>query len=143
MTALKVLDAQENAIAKLPASIFALSKLDTLLVNGNMLAELPPLGGMNALHTLDISDNRVTALGENVSSLAKLKHFNAQRNAIEVVHTAVLQISTLEVFDFEGNPLPLHEVPGYADYFNRRKSRVDKGIAGNVKVKLLNEKAPS
>ena len=101
-----------------------------------------PVPGLNALTSLYLSDNQISTLGESLGSLKKLKHLNAQRNAIYQVHPSIMAVQTLEVFDFEGNPVPLNEVPGYGDYFERRKKRVDKGIQGGVQVNLLNERPP-
>eukprot|EP00294_Goniomonas_avonlea_P017323 CAMPEP_0114569678 /NCGR_PEP_ID=MMETSP0114-20121206/16766_1 /TAXON_ID=31324 /ORGANISM="Goniomonas sp, Strain m" /LENGTH=126 /DNA_ID=CAMNT_0001756597 /DNA_START=105 /DNA_END=481 /DNA_ORIENTATION=- len=54
----------DNAFRTLPTSVAHMPSLATLVVSHNSLAQLPPMTGMRALITLDLSRNGLKAVPE-------------------------------------------------------------------------------
>ncbi|CAE8625512.1 unnamed protein product [Polarella glacialis] len=110
---LEELDLSTNRLEELPSSVAELGKLVRLVVAGNRLAALQPeLGGLGKLQFLDAAENQLTA-----------------------IPAALLAGPSLSELWLKGNPmdrLQLQETPGFSDFLQRRKHRLDAKISANV-----------
>lgn len=96
---LKILDASDCRLAKLPAGLFSLPELHTLNLSENPLATLPDsLGRLRALRTLDLSRCRIRGLPKTVGDLAALKSLRAH-GLFESVPEEIGGLRALRVLD--------------------------------------------
>ncbi|KAJ2742871.1 hypothetical protein GGI20_004174 [Coemansia sp. BCRC 34301] len=76
-----------------------------LNLSANMLIQLP-LGfgrAFSSLHTLDISNNQVSALPEEISHLHSLRELYASRNALVTLPITIGSLRNLEILDISEN----------------------------------------
>ncbi len=73
MKSLYYLNLSYNHLTALPPSISTIQELETLLLEGNELQDLPSLESHDMLIKLDLSDNNLSALHFDISKLEDLK----------------------------------------------------------------------
>merc|ERR1712232_1045899 len=107
-------------------------------VSGNRLETLPDsLCRLRSLTRLLLSSNKLKTLPLQSSGggLCRLQHIDAADNGISSISTATLQLQALSELWLKGNPidrLALQETPGFGDFAERRKRRLDQRINQNV-----------
>eukprot|EP00930_Biecheleria_cincta_P063910 TRINITY_DN49453_c0_g1_i1.p1 TRINITY_DN49453_c0_g1~~TRINITY_DN49453_c0_g1_i1.p1 ORF type:complete len:290 (+),score=65.54 TRINITY_DN49453_c0_g1_i1:28-897(+) len=136
----KVLQLDGNLLGpRLPPDIFggALpASLEELDISGNELEELPvSVTGLAKLVRLAMPRNKVVALPAELGGLTKLQHLDAAENLLTAIPPAVVAAASLSELWLKGNPmdrLQLQAMPGFAEFLERRKQRLDAKIDANV-----------
>jgi internalin A len=93
-------------LTALPAEIFKLTNLKTLVIIGNQLCDLPgELGRFADLETLDISCNQLEALPDNLSGLVNLRKLNIGYNQLKSLPLNIDKLILLEDLNVTTNRL--------------------------------------
>lgn len=140
MLKVKVIELDQNLLGpKLPEEIFSgpvSDSLEELVLTNNRLEELPlSVGALSKLVRLLVSKNRLTVLPAHLGQLSKLQHLDAAENSITCVPEAIIACPSLNELWLKGNPierLHLQAMPGFEDFLERRKQRLDARIGSNV-----------
>jgi Leucine-rich repeat (LRR) protein len=105
-SSLTSIDASNNQLACLPASVSNLGMLQTLDLNTNALARLPDqLCRMSSLRTLTLRSNKLSELPTDVDSLPSLTCLDAASNALSSLPASVGYLKTLLTLDVSKNQL--------------------------------------
>lgn len=84
--------------ASLPAEIGKLRKLETLLLNGNQLAQLPSsFSQLKALRTLSLSANQFREFPSSLGSLHQLDVLDLSKNRIQAIPAEVSELQAIEI----------------------------------------------
>eukprot|EP00052_Salpingoeca_macrocollata_P020421 m.171547 g.171547 ORF g.171547 m.171547 type:complete len:1020 (-) comp21262_c0_seq1:44-3103(-) len=137
--ALRELDASQNEIAELPATVGNATSLVSLKLNNNKLQALPPsVGGLAALANLELTFNQITQLPRALGGLSALVNLALDGNPLAEPPAAVLQQGTAAILqhlrenDFELvdgmrtmrlRPAPAPPVPASAPRSNAATQR--------------------
>ena len=101
----ETLDASNNALTALPASLVMLTALKLLNVNDNKLSELPEwIGDLRAMEEFFANDNELTALPASLAKLTALKKLEARDNKLSELPEWIGELRALESLD-AGNAL--------------------------------------
>lgn len=141
---LKTLELAGNSLGVLPADVFSgaiSAMLEELDLSSNGLEELPTsIAALAVLTRLDLSKNRLSALPPGLGELSKLQHLDAASNAIPSLPDGFLvNLTSLSELWLKGNPmerLQLQKSPGFDEFMQRRKQRLDAKIECNVYGKV-------
>lgn len=136
----KVLQLDSNLLGpRLAADLFKgpLSEsLEELDLTGNVLEEVPgSVGSLSKLVRLVLARNRLTALPTELGRLGKLQYLDAADNHLSSIPEAIIACPSLNELWLKGNPverLQLQAMPGFAEFLERRKQRLDHKIGANV-----------
>lgn len=137
----KVILLDQNLLGPtLPAEIFSgavSDSLEELDLSHNRLEELPlSVGSLSKLVRLVLSKNRLAALPEQLGQLSKLQYLDAADNSLTAIPEAIIAgTPSLSDLWLKGNPidrLKLQAMPGFGDFLERRKQRLDAKIGANV-----------
>ncbi|CAE7027644.1 lrrc59, partial [Symbiodinium sp. KB8] len=84
---------------------------------------------------LVLARNRLTALPTELGRLGKLQYLDAADNHLSSIPEAIIACPSLNELWLKGNPverLQLQAMPGFAEFLERRKQRLDHKIGANV-----------
>lgn len=103
------LNLSSNHLVSVPVGLFNLSRLSTLILSHNRIAELDEWQpGLESLEHLDISNNSITCLRELPFILGysspMLKTLLVNNNSLLVIPPELGLLSTLQSIDLRGNP---------------------------------------
>ena len=84
--------AGRNALTVLPPSTTALVHLSVLMLDGNALAQLPPLTSLRQLRVLSVADNALTELPPDLWTLVNLVRLQASGNSLTEVPLPELRV---------------------------------------------------
>eukprot|EP00850_Spirogloea_muscicola_P021853 SM000265S09774 [mRNA] locus=s265:161388:163894:+ [translate_table: standard] len=148
---LEMLSVAANQLEHLPNSIGNLSKLTILNVKSNKLTSFPSsIGDCALLEELVADDNQLRNLPPTLGRLVHLKTLLLNNNKLQqALHLLLTTSSTasflpqlllkecvaLQTLGLHGNPFgagDLQQMDSYAEFEGRRRTKVDKQIAGNV-----------
>ncbi|CAE8743668.1 unnamed protein product, partial [Polarella glacialis] len=155
LACLQKLILSKNKLRTLPIEFSSLSKVKILQLDGNCLGPTLPAeifrGLSGFLEELDLSTNRLeelpssvrlvvagnrlAALQPELGGLGKLQFLDAAENQLTAIPAALLAGPSLSELWLKGNPmdrLQLQETPGFSDFLQRRKHRLDAKISANV-----------
>lgn len=98
LSALRVLDLQDNFITSLPADIDELKSLEVLNVKNNKLKALPSaIGNLHTLQTLNLQGNDLHSLPAEIGNLKSLRTLNVSENSnLKGVPPTLAHVRTLE-----------------------------------------------
>ena len=134
-TALRQLSVNRNALQQLPDGMSLLA-LVQLHAAHNQLQSLPAsLHTCATLEELRVEHNHLVNVPASLGQLPRLKVLDLDSNRIEAFPPQVLQAPQLHTLSVHDNPVTLEqlrELDGWAAYDARRRSRVDKQLAGGV-----------
>lgn len=105
LPALTSLAINTNSIKTLPASLSRLRTLQTLICRHNLLESLPPLTGLNALLTMDVSSNALTALPASIGELPVLHHIDCNSNQLAALPAELCHLRALQTLLCHSNQL--------------------------------------
>eukprot|EP00931_Biecheleriopsis_adriatica_P091870 TRINITY_DN65733_c0_g1_i1.p1 TRINITY_DN65733_c0_g1~~TRINITY_DN65733_c0_g1_i1.p1 ORF type:complete len:289 (-),score=80.99 TRINITY_DN65733_c0_g1_i1:113-979(-) len=136
----KVLQLDANCLGpQLPSDIFGSAlpaSLEELDLSGNGLEDVPSsVAGLDKLVRLVLSRNKIAALPQELGGLAKLQYLDAADNMLTAIPEAIIACPNLNELWLKGNPvnrLALQETPGFNEFLERRKQRLDARIDANV-----------
>lgn len=134
LTALRQLSVSRNALQQLPD--IALPALMQIHAAHNQLQCLPAaLHTCTALEELHLQHNHLAAVPASLGQLPRLKVLDLDSNRIKHFPPQVLQAPQLHTLALHDNVViieQLRELDGWAEFDARRRSRVDKQLAGGV-----------
>ncbi|KAG2436697.1 hypothetical protein HXX76_006225 [Chlamydomonas incerta] len=108
LSRLQALVLQGNAIAELPPLVSKLTELKALVLQSNQLSVLPDqLCGCVGLRLLDLSHNALRALPSGIGALSRLKSLKLHHNALPSVPRGISCLGGLTELLLSHNPLPL------------------------------------
>ena len=87
------------------AAVSELGWLEKLTMDRDHLTELPSLGKLLGLKTLSLSNNKLTALPDDINLLAGLKNLTLHGNQLTELNAAVGELEHLEKLDLRSNRL--------------------------------------
>ncbi len=91
------LDLSGHGLARLPASIGELAKLQSLNISRNRLTRLPAsIRKLTQLQNLYISDNQLKEVPESVAQLAQLQNLDISRNQLKRLPASIGKLTHLE-----------------------------------------------
>eukprot|EP00403_Amphidinium_massartii_P021508 CAMPEP_0178392666 /NCGR_PEP_ID=MMETSP0689_2-20121128/11794_1 /TAXON_ID=160604 /ORGANISM="Amphidinium massartii, Strain CS-259" /LENGTH=278 /DNA_ID=CAMNT_0020013243 /DNA_START=1 /DNA_END=833 /DNA_ORIENTATION=- len=132
---LKTLSLDSNKLGPQLGDVFAgaiADSLEELDLSSNNLQDLAPsMARLKALTRLIMSRNTLQQLPDWMGELVKLTDLDASDNKLKTVPPSLLQSTTVSHLWLKGNPvdpLVLREVPGFEDFCERRKERIDKKV---------------
>jgi len=133
-------DLSGNRMFVFTSSIAAAASLQTLNLSRNHIRSFQtdvPFAELSHLGTLDLDDNAIAELPPEMGVLPKLHALTVRRNKLAAVPPQVLRAPRLSLLRLEGNSAELTKAKlmrtdGAEEFMERRKNRLDKGIAGNV-----------
>ena len=96
---------QKEQLNLLFESMGALSGLEKLSVDKNMIEEISSIGKMLSLKTLSISGNKLATLPEDLCQLRFLKKLSVHNNRIYELHASLGLLVNLETLDLRSNLL--------------------------------------
>eukprot|EP00441_Pelagodinium_beii_P038652 CAMPEP_0197635830 /NCGR_PEP_ID=MMETSP1338-20131121/11536_1 /TAXON_ID=43686 ORGANISM="Pelagodinium beii, Strain RCC1491" /NCGR_SAMPLE_ID=MMETSP1338 /ASSEMBLY_ACC=CAM_ASM_000754 /LENGTH=285 /DNA_ID=CAMNT_0043207955 /DNA_START=42 /DNA_END=896 /DNA_ORIENTATION=- len=136
----KVLQLDDNSLGpKLPADIFGgtlSASLEELDLTGNGLEELPTsICSQQKLTRLVLARNLLKSLPAELGGLMKLQYLDAAENSLTSIPQPVVACPSLSELWLKGNPidrLQLQAMPGFEEFLERRKQRLDAKIGANV-----------
>ena len=135
LIALRQLSVNRNALQQLPDGM-SLPALVQLHAAHNQLQSLPAsLHTCVSLEELRVEHNHLATVPASLGQLPRLKVLNLDSNRIKAFPPQVLQAPQLHTLSVHDNPIiieQLRELDGWAAYDARRRSRVDKQLAGGV-----------
>ncbi|KAL5016200.1 hypothetical protein ScPMuIL_005789 [Solemya velum] len=107
LTKIKYLDLSNNSLSSFPPDVASLPCLHTLNVGMNCLTEFPPVGEIKSLHVFRISHNKLTSLPEGLcsSKLIHLSEISASNNQITELPVEVSSLPHLNKLDLSVNQL--------------------------------------
>jgi len=136
---LKTLSVDSNKLGPHLGEVFAgvvADSLDELDLSTNGLQDLPSsMSKLRALTRLMLSRNNLQSLPDWTGELVKITDLDASDNKLRTVPSALLQSTAISHLWLKGNavdPLVLKEVPGFEDFSERRKLRIDKKVDANT-----------
>eukprot|EP00795_Rhopilema_esculentum_P004854 gene4854-21183_t len=95
-------------------SMTMLPSIQVLLLNGNVLTELPDdFGNLVNVEDLDLGDNRLTSLPESFGNLQRLRKLNLGNNELENLPQGFRNLSVLQYLNLGNNKLKA--LPGGLD----------------------------
>ena len=92
-------------ITSLPESIGQLKSLEVLVLNDNLLTEIPPVIWKLQLKLLDLSGNWLTSLPDAVEQLQSLKFLLLRSNQLVSLPDSIGQLRSLSDLDLRNNNL--------------------------------------
>ncbi|XP_031347226.1 leucine-rich repeat-containing protein 59-like [Photinus pyralis] len=99
---LSMLDLQEVPIKE----IISIKKVHTLDLSNNHISSLPTnFSTLHCLTKLDLSKNKLTELPDNFGDLVKLKHLDLYRNQLQHLPLNFSKLRALRWLDLKDNPL--------------------------------------
>lgn len=105
LSAINLLNISETTLTVLPDEISNLTNLQTLLLYGNQLEQLPAaLGSLDKLKVLDVSRNRLRSLPSEIAELTQLATVNFSGNELDSF-PELNKCSRLSVLDVSNNRL--------------------------------------
>lgn len=118
---LEELDLSGNGLQELPHSMSQLKSVVRLHVERNELRELPAgLGNLQRLQQLRAADNRLSAVPQELFACPKLTELWLKGNPVD--------------------RLQLKEIPGFADFLQRRKevmdAKIDSHVVGSLDLRV-------
>ena len=109
-----ILDLTNRAIEVLPSEIFRMRKLESLILNKNLITSLPKdlakLAEAGLLRTIECEDNLLEEVHEDIAQIRSLENLHFARNQLKVFPSFVQQLYQLLVLDVSHNQL--EEIPG-------------------------------
>lgn len=103
-TGVKVLDATNNAIGFVPASISGLGNITRLVLAQNRITTLPAeIGQLFALKVLILEANVIASLPEDLGNLLKLEKLNLARNHLRSLPTSMGSLTNLKELNVSNN----------------------------------------
>lgn len=130
-----------NALIGLPDTFAGniSATLEELDVSSNKLQSLPEsICSLRMLVRLSLQQNKLTVLplqSKSAEGLSRLQYINAADNSISSINSEALQLPSLSELWLKGNPmdrLALQQVPGFEEFAERRKQRLDQKIDQKV-----------
>jgi hypothetical protein len=103
----RVLDATNNALRELPASITALINLQRLVLANNALVNIPAglLPAFTNLKFVNLDANQLTALPDDIGALQKLEKLTVANNRLAALPNTLTSCSRLQHLVASGNAL--------------------------------------
>eukprot|EP00850_Spirogloea_muscicola_P006225 SM000029S10520 [mRNA] locus=s29:597126:599681:+ [translate_table: standard] len=145
LTALRVLVLDENYLTALPDEVGQLVRLEMLSVAANQLEHLPnSIGNLSKLTILNVKSNKLTSFPSSIGTCALLEELVADDNQLRnlpptlgrlLPQLLLRECAALQTLGLHGNPFSvedLQQMDSYAVFEGRRRTKVDKQIAGNV-----------
>uniref|UniRef100_A0A7S0UT17 Leucine-rich repeat-containing protein 40 n=1 Tax=Polytomella parva TaxID=51329 RepID=A0A7S0UT17_9CHLO len=109
-TNLNTLVLDNNQLAHLPPSTLALGRLNIMMASGNALEELPEdLGRHSQLQALVVQMNLIKRIPDSIAALTDLKAFSIASNHLSVLPASLSFCSSLRLLDVSFNLL--HSLP--------------------------------
>lgn len=105
LTSLNLLNISDTSLQVLPDEISNLTNLQTILLFGNALTQLPAtIGVLDKLKVLDVSRNKLTTVPKDISALTNLAAINLSTNCL-TDFPALSLCTKLNVLDLSHNKL--------------------------------------
>jgi Leucine-rich repeat (LRR) protein len=102
----KRLDLSHNQLQLLPESIWSLTHLESLKLQGQLLERLPDsIGNLTGLKKLDLAYNRLSSLPESIGRLDQLVELNLGSNRLESLPESIGGLTQLKTLEAAGNRL--------------------------------------
>ena len=101
---LEVLAVDNNALRALPASMYAMSKLEKLIVRGNQITEISEdVSQLTALRMVQASSNRLAAIPAALGSLCKLEELYLNSNQIREIPESLTGLLAIKKISLANN----------------------------------------
>lgn len=134
---LKSFSASNNKITSFPSSLYSLSKLMDVDLSANALQDIGTLPSSNVnVRSLLLSKNKILCLPSDASSLTALVYISLANNHLKSVPSSFFTDTNVARMDLSGNRFTkadLTKFAGFSDFAKRRKTLIDKGMAGGLK----------
>ncbi|GFR46878.1 hypothetical protein Agub_g8519 [Astrephomene gubernaculifera] len=115
LSSLKVLVLDDNLLSELPAEVGRLGRLERLSLRNNRLRSLPDsLGALGALQSLAVSANQLASLPEQLGECGRLEELDAQGNELESIPASLERLKRLKTLQLDNNRI--HAVPSQVLY---------------------------
>jgi hypothetical protein len=96
---------------KIPAEVFEIKRLNTILINNSELKEISPdIVKMENLKTLNLASNNLTELPAFMGEITKLKKLNVSKNQLTSLPEELKQCENLKSLNIKGNSIPQSQV---------------------------------
>ncbi|CAK1552376.1 unnamed protein product [Leptosia nina] len=124
---LKVLDLSRNILTHIPDSLNKMKELTDINFSSNQIADMPKIGDMPHLITLDLSNNKLTSFPDmEEGSFPHLTDLRIKGNMISVLSSYIARtLPSLKNFDIGDNQLKT--IPGEIASLNKLKELNLKG----------------
>jgi len=105
MHSLYYLDLSYNKLKHLPESLGKISELETLLLEGNEIQDLPSFEAHDMLMRLNLNDNNLTKLDFDISLMEDLQILTLDNNKLEYLPTTICKLKNLNHLSISANNL--------------------------------------
>eukprot|EP00939_MAST-03C_sp_MAST-3C-sp1_P000738 g738.t1 len=140
LTRLETLDFTNNFVQTLPRSFTKLARLGEMYAGGNNVGQLPrTFGRLKSLRRVDLDDNSLDSLPGSFADLRRLVSLNLGRN--ELLSLAITPVAIAPPMDDAGRwEALLDEASNEIVYFNRTTRRCQRRRPRNFQMKIAHAK---